>query len=110
MPFIISLIPADYFMKENKGLLKKLPLALYIIMMIIKNLAGLLFTLAGLIMLITPGQGLLTILAGLAFMNFPGKRNIEIRLIKIKKVTKSLDWIRKKMNKCPIEIPGKAKK
>lgn len=55
-------------------------------------------------MLVLPGQGLFTILMGLILSNYPGKYNIERRFISIPSVLRTVNWLRKKSNKPPLEI------
>jgi hypothetical protein len=71
----------------------------------LKNLLGLLFLLSGLVMLFIPGQGILTILLGLSLLDFPGKPEIQLRLLRMPKVQKLIQWIRKKAKQPPLLIP-----
>jgi hypothetical protein len=58
-------------------------------------------------MLLLPGQGLLTIFVGLGLLDFPGKRKLELGIIRLRGVRDSIDWLRHKANKEPLEIPHK---
>ena len=73
--YIIIRIPADYFAREHKPLdrWRNSHPALRAILLVLKNLAGALLILAGVVMFFTPGQGTLTVLAGLALVDFPGR-------------------------------------
>jgi hypothetical protein len=51
-----------------------------------------------------PGQGLLTILIGLILVNFPGKYKIERRLVRRPGVLQSINKIRTRFQRPPIEI------
>jgi hypothetical protein len=55
-------------------------------------------------MLVLPGQGLLTILIGLVLVNFPGKYYLERKVIEQKKVLATMNWIRGKANRPPVDI------
>ena len=55
-------------------------------------------------MLVLPGQGIFTIMIGLMLSNYPGKHAIERKFIGIPNVLKSINWLRKKSDKPPIEI------
>ena len=55
-------------------------------------------------MLVLPGQGIFTIMIGLMLSNYPGKYAIERKFIAIPSVLKSINWLRKKSEKPPIEI------
>jgi hypothetical protein len=116
--FVVSLVilrialirmSADYFTRERKAntaLRKNRPIV-WLLGVIGKNILGFLLLIAGLIMLAAPGQGLLTILMGIALMNFPGKRRLEVALIRRPSIHKSINWVRKRNDKPPIEIPEK---
>ncbi len=117
LPLVIIAIPADYFTRERDpgagGLLaitkKRLgryghPL-LVILVLMVKNLVGLGFFLAGFIMLFIPGQGLLTMFAGLLLVNFPGKRRLELSIVRKKAIRAAIGWIRAKAHKEPLSIP-----
>ena len=75
IPLILVRLPADYFdtrtprhwMKDHHPLLRLLGL-------IVKNVVGVVFLVAGFAMLFLPGQGLLTMLIGISLMDFPRKR------------------------------------
>ena len=56
-------------------------------------------------MLALPGQGLLTIFMGLMLMNFPGKRSLELRIIRIPSILKSVNWMRAKADHPPLNLP-----
>mgnify|MGYP005656431805 FL=1 len=55
-------------------------------------------------MLVLPGQGLFTIFIGLILSNYPGKYRLERKLIAIPSILKTVNWLRKKSNKDPLEI------
>ena len=106
IPILVIHIPEDYFRPE-----KRLPVSsrinhfgLRLSFLILKNLLGLLFVLAGIAMLVLPGQGLLTILIGLMLMNFPGKYTLERRIVMQKHIFKAINQIRAKADRPPIQI------
>ena len=95
VPFFIIHLPTNYFaQKKVQGILRKLPFPLNTIVLIIKNIAGFLLLLLGVLFLFTPGQGLLTIFTGLILMNFPGKRRLELFLVRKKSILNAMNWIR----------------
>jgi hypothetical protein len=61
---------------------------------------------AGLVMLVVPGQGLLTLAVGLMLMDFPGKFRLERWLATRGPVWRSLNWLRKRARRPPLERPG----
>ena len=71
---------------------------------IVKNLIGYTLILGGILMLVLPGQGLFTILMGLILSNYPGKYSIERKFISMPSVLKTVNWLRKKSDKPPLQI------
>ena len=107
IPYLVSWIPADYFLQKRHGdnrLAKQHPL-LRVIGLVIKNIFGVIFIVAGIAMLVLPGQGILTILIGLMLMNFPGKFALEQRIVQQPAVFKTLNWIRAKRKHPPLLLP-----
>ena len=72
--------------------------------LIIKNVIGYSLILGGIMMLVLPGQGLFTIIIGLMLSNYPGKYSIERKFIAIPSVLKSINWLRKKSDKPPLNL------
>ena len=107
IPIIITRIPADYFTRGHRpetSFFGRHPL-MRLIGLIIKNTFGVIFLIAGVVMLALPGQGILTMLIGISLMNFPGKRKLELRLISQHTVYKAVNWIRAKAHKPPLLLP-----
>lgn len=107
-PFIIIRMREDYFLEARRipeGSFKGQHPSLRLTVLILKNLLGLILLLAGITMLALPGQGLITILMGLLLMNFPGKRTLELRIISISRILKSVNWIRAKAGRPPLKLP-----
>lgn len=106
IPALVIHIPADYFLHEKRppagstdsGLLQ------HLLLKGVKNFIGVLFVMAGLVMLVLPGQGLLTILIGLMLMNFPGKYALQRTLISQKPVLAAVNRLRSRAGRPPIEI------
>ncbi|MDO9516370.1 MAG: PGPGW domain-containing protein, partial [Syntrophales bacterium] len=73
--------------------------------LIVKNLAGVVFVVAGIVMLFMPGQGILTILIGVMLMNFPGKRLLELRTISQPSVLGAINWVRARSQRPPLALP-----
>ena len=101
VPIILIRLPHNYFLLPdrhrvpwaNKHPLLRLPLLLA------KNLLGIIFVFAGILMLALPGQGLLTIIIGLVLMDFPGKYHAERWVISRHSILFTSNWIRKKAGK-----------
>jgi len=103
---VIIGLPTDYFLEQGR----RKPLAdhpvLAVVLLVLRNLAGLLFFLAGIAMNVLPGPGLLTMVLGLSMMNFPGRHRLINWLLSLKQVRKSLNWIRKKAHQPSFEFIG----
>ena len=102
-------MPADYFVHRKPsgdGWRHRHPL-IRGTMHVLKNLLGFVLVVAGLIMSIPPipGQGVLTILIGLSLLDFPGKWNLQLRIVKAAPVRNSINWIRTKYHRPPLQIP-----
>jgi len=107
MPLLIVSIPRDYFLYEKAepfGFGKRHPV-IRIVMLVLKNGAGVMLLVAGFVMLFIPGQGLLTIFIGLMLMNFPGKRRIELNLVKSPRIQHGINWIRHRAGRKPLQLP-----
>ena len=63
--------------------------------LVVRNVLGWMFVLAGIAMLVLPGQGLLSIIAGLVLIDFPGKRRFERRLLASHVVRDAMNWLRR---------------
>lgn len=107
LPVIVTQLPEDYFIRE-----KRRPVArqkghpvLMVFINLVKNLLGLLFIVAGVLMTFLPGQGLLTILIGLMLVNFPGKYRLEQALIRQKIISQTLNKLRRKAHRKPFQMP-----
>ena len=102
--WLVALIPTDYFIKKKKLKSEKSYSFIWLISIIVKNLIGYTLILGGLLMLVLPGQGLFTILMGLILSNYPGKYTIEKRFISTPSILKTVNWLRKKSEKPPLQI------
>lgn len=103
IPVILVRLPADYFdtriprywMKDRHPVLRMIGL-------VIKNLVGTVFVLAGFIMLFLPGQGLLTMLIGISLIDFPKKRLVEAKIVSQPSILKAINSLRHRFNKPPL--------
>lgn len=107
LPWLLTRLPEDYFTETDGPVRPPWPRqrALYWSWRLLKNLLGVVLLAAGVIMLLTPGQGILTILAGLWLMDLPGKRRWERQLVGRPKVFASINWIRRKAKRPPLQAP-----
>jgi hypothetical protein len=101
---LVALIPEDYFINKRVTKIRSINPMLWYVVLIIKNIIGYSLILGGVMMLVLPGQGIFTIIIGLMLSNYPGKYSIERRFIAIPSILKSINWLRRKSNKPPINL------
>ena len=100
LSWLISIIPHNYFVdKKRVSFIKMKNPLMWLLIIIIKNLIGLILIICGILMLILPGQGVLTIITGLIFLDYPGKFRFERSLVRNKLILNSMNWIRRKLDK-----------
>jgi len=102
--WLVALIPSDYFIEDKRNKYQSSYPLTWLISIIIKNIIGYILIIGGILMLVLPGQGLFTIIIGLMLSNYPGKYFIERKFIAIPSVLKTINWLRKKSNKPPLEV------
>ncbi|MDP2361698.1 MAG: PGPGW domain-containing protein [bacterium] len=106
VPWVIVRIPADYFSRRRPP---KPPWAdehpvVRILLRSLRNAAGVVFILAGVVLLALPGQGLLTILVGLLLMTFPGKYRLERWAISRPPVLRAVNWLRRRAGRRDLSL------
>ena len=105
IPMILVRLPADYFdtrtprhwMKDHHPVLRLSGL-------LVKNVVGVLFLLAGFAMLFLPGQGVLTMLIGVSLMDFPKKRELEAKMVGQPTLLGVINAMRHKYGKPPLTL------
>ena len=104
---IIVRLPVDYLVSEHSILKRKFAdkRVLRGILVVIKNVLGLLLVGAGLVMLITPGQGILSLLIGLSMLDIPGKQTLVNRILGNRRVIRTINRIRAQASRQPLELP-----
>jgi archaellum biogenesis protein FlaJ (TadC family) len=107
VPVLVVRIPSDYFVhrKRHPANWRSQHPILRFATLALKNVTGIVFIIVGLAMFVLPGQGILTLLIGIVLLDFPGKFALEQWLIRKRLVAKSVNWIRAKANRPPLEIP-----
>lgn len=106
VPYFLSRLPADYFSRRERaalGLPEDAQPGGRIVLRVLRNLLGFVLILLGIVMLVLPGQALLTILIGAFLMDFPGKRRFERWIVARPQVLKTLNALRRRAGKPPIE-------
>ncbi len=106
VPIVVARLPADFYCEKDghtRRFLEERPL-LRGAVLVVKNLLGAALLVAGLAMLFLPGQGILTILVALSLLDFPGKRGLELRILKNPTVLRSVNWLRRRAGKDPLQF------
>ena len=106
IPILVVRIPEDYFKLEKQDpdhYHGKHPVT-RLIGLVVKNIIGIIFVLAGLAMLLLPGQGLVTILIGITLMNFPRKYALERHIVQQPTVLRAINWMRAKANRPTLQV------
>jgi hypothetical protein len=99
VPIIVARMPADYFVKQGGERRRN------IVLVVLKNLAGVLLVLLGVAMLVLPGQGILTLVLGLGLVDFPGRRRLELKVMSRPSVLKAINALRRRAGRPPLEMP-----
>lgn len=104
LPWLVALIPEDYFSSTERrpASWKKQHPLVRVMLLVCKNILGCVLLLGGFLMLFVPGQGILTMVAGLVLIDYPGKFALERRIAKNPSIFKGLNWLRAKANKPPL--------
>jgi hypothetical protein len=105
-PIIALSIPADYFLHGRRPTMwrpGRVPLV-GLAIRLLKNAAAILLIVGGVVMLVLPGQGLLTIAMGVLLLDFPGKYWVERWFLSRRPVLESVNWLRRRAGRKPVEI------
>ena len=108
LPWIIVRIPEDYFTCSRRRPAwwgRQHPVVRWSLLLA-KNFLGIVFILAGAVMLFLPGQGVVTILIGVTLTNFPGKLALERRIVRLPTVSRAINWLRSRTGRPPLRIPS----
>jgi hypothetical protein len=76
--WVVRRLPVDYLLAEPER--ARTPGASGVVL-VLRNVLGVVLLVLGALLLVLPGQGLLTILAAISVMDFRGKRALERRLM-----------------------------
>jgi len=105
IPLILVRLPADYFdTRTPRHWMKDHHPALRLSGLIVKNVVGIVFLLAGFAMLFLPGQGVLTMLIGVSLMDFPRKRELEAKMVGQPTLLGVINSMRHKYGKPPLTL------
>ena len=108
IPMILVRLPADYFdTRTPRHWMKDHHPALRLLGLVVKNVVGVVFFLAGFALLFLPGQGVLTILIGISLLDFPRKREFEAKMVGQPTLLGIINAMRHKFDKPPLTLaPG----
>ncbi len=98
VPWLVSRLPEDYFQNHRLSYRQRHPVAALLVL-IVRNVIGVVLFGAGIAMLFLPGQGVLTMLLGLSLTDFPGKHKMVEWSVQRHRVQQVLNWIRRKEGK-----------
>jgi uncharacterized membrane protein YbaN (DUF454 family) len=108
---VLVKLPAAYFLdRPARQLWVDQHPVVRLLLLIAKNLLGLCVVAVGILLLLpgVPGQGLLTVLIGLMLVDFPGKRRLETWLVARPRVLKTVNRLRQRFAKPPLQLPNQA--
>ena len=107
IPILLTRMRSDYFIDSDNttiGKSKHFSITRGLVL-VAKNMIGMILLLSGLAMIVLPGQGVITILIGLSLLNFPGKRRLELRIVRQRHVLDSVNWIRQRAGRPALLVP-----
>ncbi len=102
------LMPADYFMQPRRRTdLASRHAAIRILARVVRNLAGAVLFVAGVIMAVpaVPGPGLLFVVLGISLMDVPGKRAAARYVVSKPMVLRPINALRARWNRPPLQLP-----
>ena len=104
---VLLRLPETYFTAPRRPHFESAHPMLRILLVVLKNLAGVAVVAAGIVMSIpgVPGQGFLTILIGLMLVDFPGKYRFERSLFRRPAVNHMINRLRTRFGRPPLQIP-----
>jgi hypothetical protein len=106
VPWIVLRLPEDAFANpQRRGWLDQQPAGVRVPLRVLKNMLALALVVLGVAMLVLPGQGVLAILLGVMLGDFPGKLRLQQWILARPNVMKTLNWLRRKFKKPPLEKP-----
>lgn len=107
VPWLAGRIPVDYFLdkKRHPSPWASHHPALRVLLVIGKNLLGLLLLAIGAAMIPLPGPGMPVLLVGMLLVDFPGKYRLERWVITRPPMAKAINWMREKSGAPPLELP-----
>ena len=103
--FVLIRLPEDYLTRDDVPEPNDTHRSAgWLIRKIAKNLGGMVFLIAGMVMLFTPGQGILSVLVGITMLDFPGKRKLIRKILTRPRVLKAINKLRNRSNVPPLRV------
>lgn len=102
--WLIVRLPPDHFVSTEARPADR-HFVLHALWVTLRNTVGLVLIALGIALLVLPGQGLLTILIGVSIMDLPYKRQAVEWAVSLRSVRRSLNWIRRKAHRPPLQFP-----
>jgi hypothetical protein len=107
VPWIVINLPRDSFSNPRRPRwLDQEPLAIRLPVRLVKNLLACVLIVLGIAMLVLPGQGIFAIVLGVLLADIPGKLKLQQRIVGRQNVMNSLNWLRGKFRRPPLERPS----
>lgn len=107
VPWLVINLPQDSFSNPRRPRwLDQQPIAIRLPVRLAKNLLACALIVLGIVMLVLPGQGIFAIVLGVLLADIPGKLKLQQRIVGRQNVMNSLNWIRRKFGRPPLERPS----
>ena len=107
IPWLIVRMPEDYFSNPQRyNWLGRKPAVIRIPVRVLKNVLAFALVILGVVMFLTPASGLFPILLGVALADVPGKSKLQRWILGRKTIRKSMNWLRRKFHKRPVQMPA----
>lgn len=103
--FLVIYLPPHYFSRRKRQDSQQRSLLTWVLV-IGKNLLGMVSIVAGVAMLVLPGQGLLTIVIGLMLVSIPGKRELIANIMKRSGMLERVNHWRARFGRQPLSLPS----
>ena len=108
IPWLIVKMPGDYFSHPKRyNRLDRKPAMVRIPLRILKNILAIALLVLGGIMFLTPASGLFPVLLGVVLADFPGKHKLERWILCRDSIRNSMNWLRRKFRRKPVEMPSR---
>lgn len=108
VPILLVRLPTDYFAhgKRQRAAWRQHHPLIRAVLLVGKNIVGLLLLVTGVAMLFLPGQGLLTMVMALVLLDLPGKYRLERWLISRRPILRGVNWLRRRAHRPLIVLHG----